>query len=205
MALGLFGCELDGVTVDNSGFSATFDDALGLGSGDRVYVAGVKVGRVKKVALDAGKARVVFAIDSTTPVAVYSDACVAVSWYGHARKAHVQLKPGTEGTGVLAADGKIECIESAGGADQAKVNAFLDQGGAVLAAALTGDGVIARLLSDKAFADRVEAFFATPVAEQPVPPEEDEDAASAPKKAPKAPPKAAPKAKPLTPVETRDP
>ena len=56
--------------------SGTFDDATGLLADDNVKVAGVVVGKVTKVSIDQGKARVTFTVRSGTKLPTDSTAAI---------------------------------------------------------------------------------------------------------------------------------
>ncbi len=53
---------------DTASYSTYFNDASGLASGDDVRMAGVRVGRVSDIALDDGRARVTFEVQTDQPV-----------------------------------------------------------------------------------------------------------------------------------------
>ena len=71
-----------------------FDQVAGLNPQSPVRVAGVKVGEVKRIALDHGKARVIMTIDPTLPV--HRDAQVTLSSIGILGEKYVELNPGKD-------------------------------------------------------------------------------------------------------------
>ena len=154
----LLGCDELSGSDGGAGHIAKFDTANGLSPGARVYVAGVRVGRVKQVALEEGKARVVFAIETNAPVPLYKDACVQIGWFGYAKEAHLELQPGSGASGAIEGGSEITCVKPSGSA--AQIDAVMASMTTLLQQATSGKGTIARLLSDEALAERVAAFFA---------------------------------------------
>lgn len=199
--LAVAGCEVEDLGGGGTAYAGVFDDAGGLAPGGRVYVAGVRVGRIQSVTLEGDKAKVGITLDSDAP-AVHSDACLAVGWYGVGNGAHVTLEPGKAGD--LESGSTIACTRS--GSDLADTTErAAENAGKLLEEAVSGKGVVAMLLRDEAFAAKVLAFFSAPPALPPPPaPAPDDEPSDEPAPAPKAPaPKApAPAPKPKAPPKT---
>ncbi|MEZ4445910.1 MAG: MlaD family protein [Polyangiaceae bacterium] len=177
-----------------AGYTATFDDVAGLKSGAPVFVAGVKVGRVKSVVLAEGKAKVELTVEGTSGVAMTRDACVSVGRYMFDPETHVVLKPG-EGGEALGSGDEVSCVENSGLAQdvQQRLDRISESTLQLVEGLVAGKGTMGRLLRDEALAERVSAFFAAPPP-KPADPEEkaDEDAERAPEVSPSASPSAAP-------------
>ncbi|MFD0683192.1 MCE family protein [Actinomadura fibrosa] len=73
--------------------SATFDDVSGLGTGDQVKIAGAPVGRVDKVKVVDGRARVTMTVDDSVTLPADSEA--AIRWRDAMGRRVVYLIPGT--------------------------------------------------------------------------------------------------------------
>ncbi len=167
--LALAGCEVEDLGGGGSDYSAVFDDAGGLVPGGRVYVAGVRVGRIQSVALEGDKARVGISLDRDAPP-VNSDACLRIGWYGVGNGAHIALDPGK--AGPLEPGATIACTRS-GNDLSATTERAAENASKLLDEAVSGKGVVAMLLRDEAFAAKVAAFFEAPPA-PPAPKAEDE-------------------------------
>jgi phospholipid/cholesterol/gamma-HCH transport system substrate-binding protein len=138
--------------------SATFDDVTGLLPNDNVKVAGVVVGKVKKIGVDNGKARVGFTVRKGLKLP--SDTQAAIRWRNLLGQRYVYLYPGQAST-VLTDGGHIgrtrsvvdlgELFNRLGPIVQAldpqQVNAFLD----TVVGALDGnEGKVRQVLDDLA-------------------------------------------------------
>lgn len=75
--------------------SAQFDDVSGLRDGDEVRLAGIRVGRVTGIDVDAGEADVRFTVDED--VELPADSTVAVRWRNLIGQRFLGLEPGTAG------------------------------------------------------------------------------------------------------------
>lgn len=73
--------------------SAIFDDVAGLKTNNAVLIAGVEVGRVKRIVLDKNKARVVMLIKPQ--VKITKDAQAAIRGYGVVGTKYVEIVQGT--------------------------------------------------------------------------------------------------------------
>jgi phospholipid/cholesterol/gamma-HCH transport system substrate-binding protein len=73
--------------------TATFDDVTGLLVNDNVKVAGVVVGKVKKIGIDHGRAKVTFAVNRG--VHVPRDSVAAVRWRNLLGQRYVYIYPGS--------------------------------------------------------------------------------------------------------------
>ncbi|MFT4201201.1 MAG: MlaD family protein [Gordonia sp. (in: high G+C Gram-positive bacteria)] len=80
--------QRSGPTRTNS-YSAVFHDASGLADGDDVRMAGVRVGRVSKVKLDDGQARVDFTVDRNQPI--YAATKAAIRYQNLIGQRYIQL------------------------------------------------------------------------------------------------------------------
>src|SRR5438309_9124322 len=76
--------------------TATFDDATGLLATDNVKVAGVVVGKVDKVKIDQGRAKVSISVRDS--VKLPSDSSAAIRWRNLLGQRYVYLYPGTAST-----------------------------------------------------------------------------------------------------------
>jgi hypothetical protein len=180
----------------SEGYSAVFADAKGLKPGAVVYIAGVQVGRVNQVDLDGTRARVQFDVRSAPGATITAGTCVSVGFYGLSSDAHLSVEPGAVPAAAIAPGGEISCVnEGALGKSGERALANADK---LLNSALSGKGIVSRLLHDKDLADKVERFFDRPA---PAPtPAAGEDPPTAPPNVSKPPddkPKLAPK--PTTP------
>lgn len=88
---------------------AEFDSASGLKNGATIEIAGVEVGRVKRIALKDDRAAVTLAIQDG--VKVYSDAIASVKTRGIIGEKFISLSPGGSGE-VLRAGNRIKETES---------------------------------------------------------------------------------------------
>lgn len=144
----------------SEGYSAVLTDAAGLKPGAVVYIAGVQVGRVNQVDLDGNRARVQFDVRSAPGVQVTAATCVSVGFYGLASDAHLSVDPGDVPAAPIAPGGEISCVrDSALGKSGERAMASAEK---LLSTALSGKGLVSRLLHDKELADKVESFFDTP-------------------------------------------
>ncbi|HJW08166.1 MAG TPA: MlaD family protein [Holophagaceae bacterium] len=71
-----------------------FDQVAGLNLQSPVRVAGVKVGEVKRIALDHGRARVIVSLDKSLPI--HKSATVTLSSIGILGEKYVELNPGND-------------------------------------------------------------------------------------------------------------
>lgn len=217
LLLGASSCE---EVTGPSGYLATFDDAAGLKPGGPVYVAGVKVGRVKTVSLEEGKAKVELVVESQHGITMTDGACVGIGRYAFDSETHVALVPSKDGKPLESGDA-LTCIRAG-----SPLTERMDQASAkmlkILDAALDDDGTIGRLLADRELADDVVRFFRNgpPAAAPPdTPPpteeegeggaddgtDEDDKGAAEPKPPPPAPPAPASKPPPPPPADLKDP
>ncbi|MBZ0168268.1 ABC transporter substrate-binding protein [Candidatus Methylomirabilis lanthanidiphila] len=87
---------------------AEFDSVAGLKSGAVVEIAGVEVGRVKKIGLDSYRARVAMSIDPD--VKLQDDAIVSIRTKGLIGEKYVRITPGGSDT-VVQPGGKLRDTE----------------------------------------------------------------------------------------------
>jgi phospholipid/cholesterol/gamma-HCH transport system substrate-binding protein len=85
--------QIGGNTGAREGYTY-FNDVAGLNAQAPVRVAGVKVGEVKRIALDHGRARVILTLDSNLPV--HQDAKATLSSIGILGEKYVDLDPGKD-------------------------------------------------------------------------------------------------------------
>ena len=85
--------QLGGNSGAREGFTY-FGDVAGLNAQAPVRVAGVKVGEVKRIALDHGRARVILSLDSSLPI--HRDAKATLSSIGILGEKYVDLDPGKD-------------------------------------------------------------------------------------------------------------
>jgi phospholipid/cholesterol/gamma-HCH transport system substrate-binding protein len=83
-----------------------FDSAGGLSPNAQVRVAGVRVGNVEKVALEEGKAKVIFHVPKH--VVLYKDAKAYLKSEGFLGEKYVEITPGTSGNPRVEPNGVIE-------------------------------------------------------------------------------------------------
>ena len=83
-----------------------FDSAGGLSPNAQVRVAGVRVGGVEKVALEGGKAKVIFRIPKH--VVLYKDAKAYLKSEGFLGEKYVEITPGTAGNLKVEPNGVID-------------------------------------------------------------------------------------------------
>ncbi len=141
-------------------YSALLDDAGGLKSGSVVYIAGVQVGRVNQVTLAGHQARIQFDLRALAGAKVTEQTCIRVGFYGASSDAHLLVDLGDGAGTAIAPGGELRCVTAAP-LEKAGAQA-LASAEKVLTAALSGEGIVPRLLTDKAFADKVERFFDNP-------------------------------------------
>ncbi|HHH27516.1 MAG TPA: MCE family protein [Polyangiaceae bacterium] len=154
LLLGASSCE---EVTGPSGYLATFDDVAGLKPGGPVYVAGVKVGRVKSVALEESKAKVEFVVEGKHGVTMTDAACVSVGRYAFDTETHIALVP-SKGGAPLDSGAALSCVK--GGEELTeRVAKVSDAMVRVLEAALEGEGTMGKLLMDPALANQVVRFF----------------------------------------------
>ncbi|MEQ9322909.1 MAG: MlaD family protein [Polyangiaceae bacterium] len=157
LGLLLFGASSCEEVTGPSGYLATFDDVAGLKPGGPVYVAGVKVGRIKSVGLEEGKAKVELIVESQHDIAMTSAACVSVGRYAFDTETHLTLVPSKDGAPLGSGDA-LTCVDD-GNELSEKMEKVSSAMVAVLEAALDGKGTIGRLLTDPDLADQVVRFF----------------------------------------------
>ncbi|MFM9373642.1 MCE family protein [Streptomyces sp. Da 82-17] len=78
LALGAFNADRLPLLGGGTTYSAHFSEAAGLGGGDEVRIAGVKVGQVDEVALDGARVRVTFTVDEGTWIGDRTTAAIAI-------------------------------------------------------------------------------------------------------------------------------
>ncbi len=89
-------------TTDRMPLHAVLADASGLRQGDLVRLAGVPVGQVSAVGVEAGQARLTVSVDRT--LALPADTLLAVSWVDLTGRRQVDLHPGESGDLLAAGD-----------------------------------------------------------------------------------------------------
>lgn len=87
---------------DTYSFSALFDDASGLASGDDVRMAGVRVGRVGSIDLDHGRAKVTFDVQNDQPMFTSTKAAIRYQNLIGQRYLALSLAPGAASTPLAA-------------------------------------------------------------------------------------------------------
>ncbi|HUQ38646.1 MAG TPA: MCE family protein [Acidimicrobiales bacterium] len=87
---------------DTYALSATFDDVTGLLPNDNVKVAGVVVGKVRRVELVKGRARVTFAVRDE--VTLPTDTQASIRWRNLLGQRYVYLYPGTAAARLASGD-----------------------------------------------------------------------------------------------------
>jgi phospholipid/cholesterol/gamma-HCH transport system substrate-binding protein len=105
IALLLFNTLSNSVGRSTDHYTAMFDDASGLHSGDNVRVAGVRVGRVDSVSLDGGAAKVSFTVNRGQPL--FTNTRVAIRYQNLIGQRFLALLPGSGAAPVLASGSKI--------------------------------------------------------------------------------------------------
>jgi phospholipid/cholesterol/gamma-HCH transport system substrate-binding protein len=93
IALLLFNTLTNSVGASTDHYTAMFDDASGLHSGDNVRVAGVRVGRVDDVSLDGDAAKVSFTVSRSQPV--FTNTRIAIRYQNLIGQRFLALLPGT--------------------------------------------------------------------------------------------------------------
>lgn len=157
LSLLLFGASSCEEVTGPSGYLATFDDVAGLKPGGPVYVAGVKVGRVKSVGLEEGKAKVELIVESQHDITMTDGACISIGRYAFDTETHLALVPSNAGAPLGSGDA-LTCIQT-GGELTDRVEKVSEAMVRVLEAALDDKGTIGRLLTDPELADQVVRFF----------------------------------------------
>ena len=122
---------------DQYELAATFDDVTGLLKNDNVKVAGVVVGKVTRVAVEKGHARVHFTVNDD--VKLPSDSSAAIRWRNLLGQRYLYVFPGTASTALEDGDSvkHTQSVVDLGelfnrlgpivqAIDPAKVNQFLD-------------------------------------------------------------------------------
>ncbi|HEX3829994.1 MAG TPA: MlaD family protein [Sporichthyaceae bacterium] len=105
IALLLFNTLSNSVGRSTGRYTAMFDDASGLHSGDNVRVAGVRVGRVDSVSLDGGAAKVAFTVNRSQ--SLFTNTRVAIRYQNLIGQRFLALLPGNGTAPVLASGSKI--------------------------------------------------------------------------------------------------
>ena len=90
-----------------------FSDVAGLSVGADVRVAGIKSGKVKEIALEEGRVRVVFEVDKD--IVLYKDASAEIGTLGLMGDKYLSIQPGSPRAGILEKGGIIS--QTAGYAD----------------------------------------------------------------------------------------
>ncbi|MBS1766246.1 MAG: MCE family protein [Acidobacteria bacterium] len=85
--------------------SVAFDQVAGLGLQGAVRVAGVKVGEVRSIDLENGKAKVGLSVDGKVPL--YKNATATLASIGILGEKYIDLNPGTPDAGPLGDDSAI--------------------------------------------------------------------------------------------------
>jgi phospholipid/cholesterol/gamma-HCH transport system substrate-binding protein len=101
-----------------------FDSAVGLARNAPVRVAGVRVGNVEKVALEQGKAKVIFHLPHR--ITIYKDAKAYLKSEGFLGEKYIEIIPGTPGSPKAEPNGVVEQ-----GSPPADVEQFLSNMSAV--------------------------------------------------------------------------
>ncbi|MBI1744894.1 MCE family protein [Candidatus Acetothermia bacterium] len=73
-------------------FTVRFDSVSGLSPGARVLIAGVEVGKVKEIALEGGRAKLVLSLES--PAQLHEDAVALLRTQGLLGERYVEIQPG---------------------------------------------------------------------------------------------------------------
>ena len=105
VALLLYNTLSNSVGRSTNHYTAMFDDASGLHSGDNVRVAGVRVGRVDSVSLDGDAAKVSFTVNRGQPL--FTNTRVAIRYQNLIGQRFLALLPGNGTAPVLPAGSKI--------------------------------------------------------------------------------------------------
>jgi phospholipid/cholesterol/gamma-HCH transport system substrate-binding protein len=105
IALLLFNTLTNSVGRSTDRYTAMFDDASGLRSGDNVRVAGVRVGRVDNVSLEGEAAKVSFTVNRSQPL--FSNTKVAIRYQNLIGQRFLALLPGSGAAPVLKAGSQI--------------------------------------------------------------------------------------------------
>jgi phospholipid/cholesterol/gamma-HCH transport system substrate-binding protein len=96
-------------------YTAIFSSVSGLAVNAQVEVAGVPVGRIEKIDLEAGKAKVWMRIGK---VAIHDDALAIIRTSGVLGDKYIQVKPGSPDMPVVPPGGMITRVQSAPDLDQ---------------------------------------------------------------------------------------
>lgn len=105
IALLLYNTLINSIGNSTVSYSAEFDDASGLHSGDNVRIAGVRVGRVERVDLDGATALVRFSVERDQPVLRNSG--VAIRYQNLIGQRYLALLPGKGSAPMLAPGTRI--------------------------------------------------------------------------------------------------
>lgn len=105
IALLLYNTLVNTIGTSNVSYSAEFDDASGLHSGDNVRVAGVRVGRVDSVKLEGATALVKFSVQRNQPVLRNTN--VAIRYQNLIGQRYLALMPGKGSAPLLEPDSRI--------------------------------------------------------------------------------------------------
>ncbi|MFH1436942.1 MAG: MlaD family protein [Pseudomonadota bacterium] len=137
-------------------YVTTADSALGLEEGAGVYVSGVKVGEVKRVALQERKARIEFS--AAQDMALHEDARASIRAFTLADTGmHIELDPGGPDRPPLKPGGSVACDASS--VMDGKMDSVMASIDSVLASLVSGEGILGRLLKDPQLADKVEKYL----------------------------------------------
>lgn len=105
IALLLYNTLTNALGSSTSHYTAMFDDASGLHSGDNVRVAGVRVGRVDSVSLDGTVAKVGFTVNRSQPV--LNNTRIAIRYQNLIGQRFLALLPGTGAATALPSGARI--------------------------------------------------------------------------------------------------
>lgn len=119
-------------------YTAYFDQVAGLSKQSDVRAAGVRVGKVESIELDAGKAKVIFSLPES--ILVYPDAQVSLVSLGILGEKYIDFTNGKISTSVLASGSNLKTTQGAGLDELVAV--LIDVGNDLKAITgdLTGDG-----------------------------------------------------------------
>ncbi len=108
--------EIPILRKDTKVYTAYFEDVGGLSVGAEVRVAGVRAGRVRDLALEEGRVKVVFEVDRE--VKIYRDARAYIGTLGLMGDRYLGIIPGTPASGELAEGEEIRATEMVADTDR---------------------------------------------------------------------------------------
>lgn len=152
----ILSCLSCGSTRGGIAYYVLMNDAQGLEKGAGVYISGVKMGEVQKVALADRRACIEFGL--SPEVALFGDARASIRAFALAdADMHLEIEPGSQNRKKLQEGDRVLFDESSIFDEEFKnVVSSIDS---VLASLALGKGILGRLINDSQLGDKLESFL----------------------------------------------